>query len=211
MALHQIIQHSLYLEVFYFKLCAAWTDRLENYISGAQKHNKHNLHVYILYTNVIISYFFRDCKNESQHVDGWRVPSLFIITNVSRTAAAIGWTIPCDSTEIAEHIVQRYSNQYNHSADPKRGMWINIVSFFYTIEMPMYFIGYLMITKICTYISLSIRNMTISVNKKLVCIFPHQLENTCDLHLVKSLQYYVVNCACILHHFKHNISVLEDH
>ncbi len=36
-------QLSLYLEVFSFKLRAAWTDRLENYISGAQKHYKHNL------------------------------------------------------------------------------------------------------------------------------------------------------------------------
>ncbi len=54
----------MYFEVFFFKLCAAWSDRLENYISGAQKHNKHNLHVYILYINVIISYSFRVC---SQH------------------------------------------------------------------------------------------------------------------------------------------------
>ncbi len=33
------------------------------------------------------------------------------------------------------------------------------------------------------YISLYIRN-TILVNKKFVCISPHQLVNTCDLHLV---------------------------
>ncbi len=53
-------QLSLYLEVFSFKLHAAWTDRLENYISGAQKNNKHNLQVYILYINVIISYSFKE-------------------------------------------------------------------------------------------------------------------------------------------------------
>ncbi len=55
-----IDQLSVYLEVFSFKLRAAWTDRLENYISGAQKHNKHILQVYILYINVIISYSFKE-------------------------------------------------------------------------------------------------------------------------------------------------------
>ncbi len=59
-----INQLSLYLEVFSFKLRAAWSDHLENYISGAQKYNKHNLHVYILYINILISYSFRVC---SQH------------------------------------------------------------------------------------------------------------------------------------------------
>ncbi len=64
----------MYLEVFSFKLCAAWTDHLENYISGAQKHNKHNLHVHILYINVIISYSFRVC---SQH-GAWMNAAMFI-------------------------------------------------------------------------------------------------------------------------------------
>ncbi len=54
-----IDQFRLDIEVFSFELRAAWSDHLENYISGAQKYNKHNLHVYILYINVIISYFFR--------------------------------------------------------------------------------------------------------------------------------------------------------
>ncbi len=54
----------MYLEVFSFKLRAAWSDPLENYILGAQKYNKHNLHVYILYINVIILYSFGVC---SQH------------------------------------------------------------------------------------------------------------------------------------------------
>ncbi len=103
----------MYLEVFSFKLCAAWSDRLENYISGAQKHNKHNLHVYILYINVIISYSFQKKKN----FDGWWAPSLSVITKVSSIAAAIGWTIPCDFMEIAEQIVRRYSNRYNHSME----------------------------------------------------------------------------------------------
>ncbi len=66
-----LISSSLYLEVFSFKLRAAWSDCLENYISGAQKHNKH---VYILYINVIISYSFRVC---SQH-HAWMNAAIFI-------------------------------------------------------------------------------------------------------------------------------------
>ncbi len=56
----RINQFSLYLEVFSFKLRAASTDCLENYISSAQKHTKHNLQVYILYINVIILYSFKE-------------------------------------------------------------------------------------------------------------------------------------------------------
>ncbi len=51
---------TVYLEVFSFKLRAAWSDRLGNYILGAQNHNKHNLQVYILYIKVIISYSFKE-------------------------------------------------------------------------------------------------------------------------------------------------------
>ncbi len=40
-----------------------------------------------------------------------------------------------------------------------------------------------MFTNICTYISLYIRNTAILVNKKLVCISPHERVNTCDLNL----------------------------
>ncbi len=76
--------------------------------------------------------------------------------------------------------------------------------------MPICCVGCFMIPNICTYISLCIRNMAISVNKKLVCISPHQLVNTCDLHLVKSLSSHVVNCACVLRHFKQEISPVED-
>ncbi len=32
----------------------SWLDRLENYILGAQKYNKSNLHVFLLYINAII-------------------------------------------------------------------------------------------------------------------------------------------------------------
>ncbi len=59
-ALHWIDQLSLYLEVFSFKLRAAWSDHPENYILGEQNHNKHNLHVCILYINIIISYSFKE-------------------------------------------------------------------------------------------------------------------------------------------------------
>ncbi len=104
----------------------------------------------------------------------------------------LNYTIPHGSTEIAEHIVRRYLNRYSHSAALKHGIWINITSFFYTLEIPIYYVGYLMIANICTYISLYIRNTTISINRKLVCISQHQLVNTCDLHLVKSLQYHMV-------------------
>ncbi len=45
-----------------FKLHAAWSDCLENYISGAQRHLKSNLHIFILCINVIISYSL--AKNE---------------------------------------------------------------------------------------------------------------------------------------------------
>ncbi len=63
-----IDQLSLYLEVFSVKLRAAWLDRLENYISGAQKHDKHNLYVYILYIVVIISYSFKMARSPKEQV-----------------------------------------------------------------------------------------------------------------------------------------------
>ncbi len=37
--------------------------------SGVQKDNKSNLYDFLLYINVIISYSFRVCKNESHHID----------------------------------------------------------------------------------------------------------------------------------------------
>ncbi len=61
----QLDINCLYLEVFTFKLRAAWSDR-----SGAQKDIKSNLHDFLLYINIIISYSFRVYKNESQQEDG---------------------------------------------------------------------------------------------------------------------------------------------
>ncbi len=63
------------------------------------------------------------------------------------------------------------------------GICVNIASFFYTIETPICYVGCLMITNTWTYISLYIRNTAILENKKSVSIFPHQLVNTCDLHI----------------------------
>ncbi len=73
--LHRIDQLSLYLEVFSFKFRAAWSDRLENYIlKCSQKDNKSNLHDFLLYINVIISYSFRVC---GQH-GAWMNAAIFI-------------------------------------------------------------------------------------------------------------------------------------
>ncbi len=58
---------------------------------------------------------------------------IIIIIIIYVIATAIGWTIPRGSTEIAEHIVQRYSNRYNHSAAPKHVIWVNIASFLYAV------------------------------------------------------------------------------
>ncbi len=46
------------------------------------------------------------------------------------------------------------------------------------------------------YISLYIRNTAILENKKSVCIFPHQLVNSCDLHLFRLLKCAI--CRTIL-------------
>ncbi len=82
-----IDQLSLYLEVFSFKLYAAWSDRLDNYISGAQNNNKHNLHVYILYINVIISYSF---TVGSQH-GAWMNATIFIRHSESFKHSRCDW------------------------------------------------------------------------------------------------------------------------
>ncbi len=61
------------------------------------------------------------------------------------------------------------------------------------------------------YIYLPIHQEYGYLGKPKICLyFLHQLVNTCDLHLVNSLQYHVVNSACILCHFKQEISPVED-
>ncbi len=72
---------------------------------------------------------------------------------------------------------------HESSEAPPHGNWVNIVSFFNTIQTPICYVGCLMIAKAWTYISLYIRNIAILVNKKFVCISPHKLVNTCDLHV----------------------------
>ncbi len=49
-----VIWISLYLDMFSFKLHAALLDNLENYILGAPKHNKYNLHAFQIYFNFIV-------------------------------------------------------------------------------------------------------------------------------------------------------------
>ncbi len=111
-----------------------------NISSDAQRDNKPKLHDFLLYINVFISYSFRVCKNDSQHVVvSWVPPSLFII---SSTVAVIGWTIWCgtlfpfspDYVQLAEpyHVLPLES-----SADPKHGIWVNIVSFLNTVQTPI--------------------------------------------------------------------------
>ncbi len=118
-------------------------------------------------------------------VHGWtkRAPSLFIIVKVSSKVAEIDWTIPHGPTEIAEHIARRHPSWSTHNRSPAAWNLRQYCFIFYTIQTSICCIDCLVIPNICTYISLCIRNMAISVNKKLVCISPHQLVNTCDLHL----------------------------
>ncbi len=80
-------------------------------------------------------------------------------------------------------VLQKYSN---HSRSHEACNFSQCCFIFYIIQTPVccVAIGCLMIANIWTYISLYIRNTAILVNKKLVCISPHQLVNTCDLHLV---------------------------
>ncbi len=86
------------------------------------------------------------------------------------------------------HTTWFHSYRYDHSAAPKQGISVNIASFFYTIQTPICYVGCLMITNTWTYISLYIRNTAILENKKSVCIFPHQLVNTYDLHHFRLLK-----------------------
>ncbi len=81
-----------------------------------------------------------------------------------------------------------YTTWYGHchlvcGAALKHGIWGNIALFFYTIQTPIRYVGCLVIANTWTYNSLYFRNTAIFENKKSVCIFPHPLVNTCDLHL----------------------------
>ncbi len=77
----------------------------------------------------------------------------------------------------------------NHA--PKYGIWDNIVLFLNTIQMPICYVRLFDNHKYMDiYISLYVRNTAILENKKSVCIFPHQLVNTSDLHL-----FWFLKCA----------------
>ncbi len=74
------------------------------------------------------------------------------------------------------------------SAALSHGILVHIVSFLNTIQMPICYAHYLMIANTWIYISLYIRNTAILEKKNSVCIFPHHLGNTCDLHFVRLLK-----------------------
>ncbi len=119
----------------------------------------------------------------------WMPPCfIFVIVKVLSTATAIGWTIPHGPTEIVKYIEsnyleRRYPSWLTHSRSPAACNLRQYCFIFYTIQTSICCIHCLIIANICTYISLYIKNTAISVNKKLLCISPHQLVNTCDLHL----------------------------
>ncbi len=73
------------------------------------------------------------------------------------------------------------------SAPPEHGIWLHVASFFNTIQMPICYVGYLMIANTWTYISLYIRNTAILENNKSVCIFS---ASTCE-HLWPSPSHLV--------------------
>ncbi len=116
-------------------------------------------------------------------VRGWMPPSLFVIVKVLSTVAVIGWTIPRGPTEIAELIERRHPSCLTHSGSLAAWNLRQYCFIFYTIQTSIWCIDCIVNANICTYISLYIRNTAISVNKIFVCIYPHQLVNTCDLHL----------------------------
>ncbi len=121
-------------------------------------------------------------------------------------ATAIGWTIPRGPREIADlhlciprgmvaailfpvdqfmcdwlnHITWFHSNRALHWSMESESM---LLHFFYTIQTSIWYVGCLMIANTWIYISLYLKNTAILENKKSVSIFPHQLVNTCDLHI----------------------------
>ncbi len=58
-----------------------------------------------------------------------------------------------------------------------------LLHFFYIMQTPICYVGCLIIANTWIYISIYLRNTVILENKKTVCIFSHQLVNTCDLHI----------------------------
>ncbi len=124
----------LYLEVFSFKLRPVWLDRLENYNPQVLK-KLLNLHDFLLYMNVNISYSLRVCKNESQYVagvnDGRHIfSSLVLIIQM--------WWI---GTTILTHSVSEYATQADwvtesntslQSFEDSRCNWLNHTTWFHS-------------------------------------------------------------------------------
>ncbi len=167
----------------------ARSDSLKNYILGHAKIIVNlSCMFFLLYINIIISYSFRVCKNDSEsHVwlprscatisirhfkhscCDWLNHTTWYLVSVSTRLCPIDWTIPRGSTWI--------------QCCPIAWIWVNIVSFLNTIQTPICYVGCSMIANTWTYISLYIRNTAILENKKSVCIFLYQHVNTCDLDL----------------------------
>ncbi len=100
--------------------------------------------IFCFYINIIISYLLKDLQKTNVwmhrrtppsylhhcHCDWlshtiwslyWVLPSCLMIRSWCEVYTMIGWIIPHGPTEIAEHIVWRYSSRYNHSRCP--GAW----------------------------------------------------------------------------------------
>ncbi len=99
----------------------------------------------------------------------WLNHTMWYLVSVSTRLCAIGWTIPRGSTRIQHCPVAWNLSQYcfifEHNTDT------NMLCRLFDNRKYM-----------DIYISLYIRNTAILENKKSVCIFPHQVVNTCDLH-----------------------------
>ncbi len=159
--------------------------------------NKPNLPDFLFYINVIISYSFNQFTNKEQYC-GWTDGRRHLIYII---ATAIGWTIP----EVADeyHVVWSLPSCFR---------WTRLCMIRWTILCcssriegcpeawnlsPCCFICLhnTVINMLCRlfddhkdmdiyiYISLYLRNTAILENKKNVCIFSHQLVNTCNLHI----------------------------
>ncbi len=126
-------------------------------------------------------------------------------------AAILVWQLDCDMQStlwLAEpyHMVPRNCRTYSTETlklvytQPlpwsREFEWI-LLYFFYTIQTAICYVGCLMIANTWTYIFLYIRNTAILENKKSVCTFPHQLVNTCDLHLFRLLMCPICKLLCV--------------
>ncbi len=103
----------------------------------------------------------------------WVPPSLMVI---SRTAAAIGWTIPHAILFPFRPRYGRLAEPYHmvpheSSAAPKHRIWVIIVSFLNTIQMPICHVGCLRIANTWIYISPYTSGILLSWKRKNQFVF----------------------------------------